>query len=71
MSPGWHSSTLQIASNVLNLIALAFPVFNMERFDNVKPTFSESSFRDIFLFAIITSRFTIMGIAYTVKSFSF
>jgi len=69
-SPGWQSSALQRDSSVLNRIAFAFPVLSMERFDNVKSTFSESSFNDIFRRAIITSRFTIIGIIYTVKSFS-
>ena len=32
--------------------------------------FSESSFNDIFRLAILTSRFTIIGIAYIVNSFS-
>lgn len=71
MSPGWQFSTSQIVSNVLKRMAFAFPVFRMERLDSVKPTFSESSFSDIFRFAIITSKFTIIGISYMVKSFSF
>jgi hypothetical protein len=62
MSPGWHSNTLQIVSKVLNLIAFAFPVFNMERFDKVNPTLSDSSLSDIFRFAIITSKFTMIAI---------
>lgn len=70
MSPGWQSNTLQIASNVLKRMAFAFPVFKMDKLDRVKPTFSDSSFRDIFRLAIITSRFTIIGIVYTVNSFS-
>lgn len=70
MSPGWQSKALQIASKVVNRIALAFPVFKMERLERVNSTFSESSFSDIFRFAIITSRFTIIDMAYTVKSFS-
>lgn len=71
ISPGWQFKTLQIASSVLKRTAFALPVFNMERLANVKSTFSESSFKDIFLLAIITSRFTIIGMAYTVNSFSF
>ena len=71
ISPGWQSSALQIASKVLKRIAFAFPVFRIERFDNVRSTLSESSFSEIFRFAIITSKFTIIGMAYTVKSFSF
>jgi hypothetical protein len=63
MSLGWQSKALQIASRVLKRIALAFPVFKMERLDKVKSTLSESSFSDILRFAIITSRFTTIGIA--------
>ncbi len=70
ISAGWQSSALQIASKVLKRIAFAFPVFRIERFDNVRSTLSESSFSEIFRFAIITSKFTIIGMAYTVKSFS-
>jgi hypothetical protein len=70
ISAGWQSSTLQIISNVLNRIAFALPVLSMERLASVKPTLSESSFNDIFLLAIITSKFTIIGISYTVNSFS-
>lgn len=69
-SPGWHSSALQMASSVLNRIALAFPVLSMERFASVRSTFSDSSFSDIFRLAIMTSRFTIIDIGYTVNSFS-
>jgi hypothetical protein len=71
MSPGWQLSALQMASRVLKRIALALPVFKMERLDNVKSTLSESSLREILRFAIITSKFTMIGIGYTVKSFSF
>jgi hypothetical protein len=63
MSPGWHSNTLQIVSKVLNRIAFAFPVFNMERLDKVNPTLSESSLSDIFRLAITTSRFTTIAIS--------
>ncbi|WHZ06532.1 MAG: hypothetical protein OJF59_000285 [Cytophagales bacterium] len=56
---------------MLNRIAFAFPVFKIERLDHVRSTFSESSFKEIFRFAIITSKFTMIGIGYTVKSFSF
>lgn len=59
-----------MASRVVNLMALAFPVFKMDRFDKVKPTFSESSLSDILRRAIITSKFTIIGMAYTINSFS-
>jgi hypothetical protein len=69
-SPGWQSRALQIDSSVLNRMAFAFPVFNIDRLASVKSTFAESSFNDIFRLAIITSKFTIIGMAYTVKSFS-
>ncbi len=62
MSPGWQSRALQMDSKVLNRMAFAFPVLRMERLDNVKSTFAESSFSEILRFAIITSRFTIMAI---------
>jgi hypothetical protein len=61
MSAGWQSNALQMDSNVLKRIAFAFPVFRIERLDNVKFTRSESSFREIFRFAIITSKFTMIG----------
>jgi len=62
MSAGWQSKDLHIDSNVLKRIAFAFPVFKMERFDNVRSTLSESSLREILRFAIITSKFTMIGI---------
>ena len=62
MSPGWHSSALQIESSVENRMALALPVFSIERFAGVIPTLSASSPEDIFLRASITSTFTIIGI---------
>ena len=71
ISAGWQSNTSQIVSSVLKRIAFAFPVFKIERLESVNPTFSESSLSDIFLLAIITSKFTIIAIIYTVKSFSF
>src|SRR5690606_9906366 len=55
-----------MASNVLKRTAFAFPVFSIERLDKVKPTLADSSLSDIFRFAIITSRFTTIAIAYTV-----
>ena len=61
MSPGWQSSSLQMASSVENLIALALLFFNIERFDSVIPTLDASSDAPIFLFAIITSKFTTIG----------
>lgn len=62
MSPGWQSRIRQMLSRVENLTALAFPVFNIERFDGVIFIFSASSPRDIFLLAIITSRLTTIAI---------
>ncbi len=52
-------------------MAFAFPVFNMERFDKVNPTLSDSSLSDIFRFAIITSKFTMMGIVIPLNRFRF
>jgi len=71
MSAGWQSKALQIDSKVLKRIAFAFPVFKIERFDNVKSTLSESSFREILRFAIITSKFTMIGIAKQLNRFRF
>ena len=71
ISPGWQFKALQIASKVLNRIAFAFPVFRIERLDNVRSTLSESSFRETFRFAIITSKFTMIGIAKLLNRFRF
>ena len=65
ISPGWQSKALQIASSVENLIAFPLPVFNIDKFAFVIPTFSASSEEDIFLFAIITSKFTIIAIFFS------
>ena len=62
MSPGWQSKALHIASSVENLIAFPFPVFSIDKLAFVIPIFSASSEEDIFLFAIITSKFTIIDI---------
>ncbi len=43
-------------------MALALPVFRIDRFDGVMPIFSESSPSDILRRAIITSRLTIIAI---------
>ena len=63
ISPGWQSNSLQMASRVEKRTALAFPVFRMERLAGVRSIRSASSPSEIFRFAIITSRFTIMGIS--------
>jgi hypothetical protein len=55
MSPGWHSSALQIASKVEIRIAFALPFFKMEILAIVIPTLSASSVTLIFLFANMTS----------------
>ena len=62
MSAGWHCNSLQMASNVEKRIALAFPVFRMERLAGVMSIFSDNSFSEIFRFAIMTSKFTIIAI---------
>lgn len=53
---------LQIASKVEKRMAFAFPVFSMERLAGVRSIFSAKSPSEIFRFAIITSKFTIIGI---------
>ena len=62
ISPGWQFSSLQIASRVEKRMAFAFPVFNMERLAGVRSIFSAKSPSEIFRLAIITSKFTIIGI---------
>ena len=71
ISAGWQSRALHMASNVLKRMALAFPVLRMDRLESVNSTFSESSFSDIFRFAIITSRFTMIGIIKQLNRFRF
>ena len=56
ISPGWQSKASQMASNVENLIALAFPVLRMERLAVVIPTFSASSLLFISRLASIMSK---------------
>lgn len=70
-SPGWQSNAWHSDSSVLNRIAFAFPVLSMERLASVKSTFSESSFKDILRLAIITSKFTIIGIVKRLNRFRF
>lgn len=60
-----------MAERVEKRTAFALPVFNIERLAWVKPILLASSPELIFLFASITSKFTIIAIVYTVKSFSF
>jgi hypothetical protein len=49
-----------MASKVLKRMAFALPVFKMERFESVNSTLSDNSLSDIFRFAIITSKVTII-----------
>ena len=62
ISPGWHLSARQIASNVDRRIALALPFFNTEILAMVIPTFSVSSVTLIFLLASITSMLMMIAI---------
>ena len=62
ISPGWQSSTLQIASSVEKRTAFALPVFSTDKFACVMPIFSANSPDDILRRAIITSKFTIIMI---------
>lgn len=55
ISPGWQSRALHIAIKVETLIAFALPVFRIDIFASVMPTFSASSVTLIFRFASITS----------------
>ena len=70
ISPGWHSSSLQMASSVERRIAFIFPVLRIDKFTVVSPMRSASSLDLIFRFASMTSRLTIMGIGYNVRSCS-
>ena len=61
ISPGLQSSALQMASNVSKRTPFALPVFKIDRFTMVIPTFSDNSVSDILRFASITSRLIIIG----------
>lgn len=65
MSPGWHSSAVQIASSVENRIAFAFPFFSTEMLAIVMPTFSASSVTLIFRLANMTSILIIIAMLFT------
>ena len=69
ISPGVHSNSRQMASKVLRRIALALPVFSMERLAWVMPMRSASSLERILRFASITSMFKII-MAQMVRLFS-
>ena len=60
ISPGWQSSSLQMASRVVKRMALALPVLRMERLAVVMPILSASSLDFIFRLASMTSRLTII-----------
>lgn len=64
------SGALLIVDKLSKRIAFAFPVFMNDWFDNERSTFSESSFKEIFLLAIIKTRLAMIGITYIVRSFS-
>ena len=53
-----QSKALQIASSVVNRIALALPVLSFDKLVMVIPTRSDNSLSEIFLRAIITSKLT-------------
>jgi len=61
-SPGWQFSSLHSASRVEKRIALALPVFKMDKLASVMPMLSARSLERTFRLAIITSRFTIIAI---------
>ena len=71
MSPGWQLRALQMASSVEKRMALALPVFRMERLAGVRSMVAASSLSDILRRAIITSRFTIIGITLSFFSLFF
>ncbi len=62
ISPGWHCSTLQIASRVENRTAFTFPVLRIDKLTTLMPVSSESSLSCILRWANTTSKFTIIGI---------
>ncbi len=68
MSPGWQFRISHTFSKVENLIAFTFPFFNMDTFYIVIPILSDNSVTLIFLFASITSRFTMIAIIQHLKS---
>ena len=69
ISPGVHCNSRQMALRVLRRMALALPVFNMERLACVRPIFSANSLERILRVASITSKFKII-MTQTVRLFS-
>lgn len=55
ISPGWQFNTSQIAASVEKRMALMCPFFIFERLTFATPTFSDNSFKLIFLSAITRS----------------
>ena len=72
MSPGWQSSTSQMASRVEKRMALIFPVLILERLTLEMPTCSARWLREIFLSAMTRSRRKMIGmfspLSYSVSS---
>ena len=63
-SPGLHFSSLQIASNVENRIALTLLSFNTERLVIEIPTLLDKSVKETFLWTRIKSKFTFIAIIF-------
>ena len=61
MSPGWQSSTSQMASRVEKRMALIFPVLILDRLTLEMPTCSARWLREIFLSAMTRSRRKMIG----------
>ena len=68
ISPGWHSSALQIASRVDIRIAFALPFFKTEMLAIVIPTLSASAVTLIFRFANMTSMLTMIAMLVSLHS---
>lgn len=62
MSPGWQFKVSQMASRVENLTPWTFPVLIFDRLTYDIPTFSASSFKLIFLSAMMRSKRRIIAI---------
>lgn len=58
-----------MASNVEKRMALTRPFFNLDKLTLATPTFSDSSFRDIFLSAITRSNLKMIGMMFTSQCF--
>ena len=69
ISPGWQSSTSQIASRVENRMAFTLPVFSLERFTFAIPTLLDNSFNDIFRSDITRLSLRIIGIVHLKEAY--